>query len=301
MDNVMKRYGDSEAIAREYFDSLTIEFRMIDAVNANTEYELFGETFKTPVMSAALSRLDQVREGGAVDTARGVKNAGAVMWTGIGSEEELEAQINTGAKVIKIIKPYADIDLIYRKIEHAEKSGAFAVGMDTDFVFGPKHNKGFALEFPVSPKTSGDLCGFIKATKLPFIFKGILSEYDAVRALELGAGGIVVSHHGGSVADYALPPLRILPRIAKIAGGKIPIFLDSAVTRGADVFKALALGANAVSVGKELIKGLSADGADGVRTLINDVTEELRWTMNVTGSMDLRSIDPAVIWDKTRS
>jgi isopentenyl diphosphate isomerase/L-lactate dehydrogenase-like FMN-dependent dehydrogenase len=288
--------GDSTRITRAYFDSLLVELRTIDAVKASTEMRLFGETFSTPVMVAALSGLDRVRPGGMVDTAKGAAAAGAVMWTGIGSEAELEALIATGAKVVKIVKPYADADLIFKKIEHAEKSGVLAVGMDIDYVFGRKDNKGFAMEYPVSPKTREELKSFVKATKLPFILKGILSEQDARKALEVGAGGIVVSYHGGSLLDCAVPPLKILPRIVEVVDKKIPIFVDCGITRGMDAFKALALGATAVSVGRAVMAGLSDDGADGVRKVLEDITEELRWVMNLTGSCDVSRIDPTVIW-----
>ncbi|GHV47771.1 hypothetical protein FACS1894204_11530 [Synergistales bacterium] len=241
---------NSGQITREYFESLLLELRAIDSVEASTKMTLFGSEFSTPVMLAALSGLERVRPNGMVETAKGAAAAGAVMWTGIGSEQELEALIATGAKTVKIIKPYADKDLIFRKIEHAEKCGALAVGMDTDFVFGSKNKRGFAMEYPVSPKTMEDIKSFIEATRLPFILKGVLSEQDAQKALDLGAGGIVVSHHGGAVLDYSVPPVMALSRIAKVIDKKIPIFVDCGIVRGTDAFKALALGANAVSVGK---------------------------------------------------
>jgi isopentenyl diphosphate isomerase/L-lactate dehydrogenase-like FMN-dependent dehydrogenase len=291
--------GDSTKITRAYFDSLLVELRTIDAVKASTEMKLFGETFSTPVMVTALSGLDRTRPGGMVDTAKGAATAGAAMWTGIGSEAELEALIATGAKVVKIVKPYADADLIFKKIAHAEKSGVIAVGMDTDYVFGRRDNKGFAMEYPVSPKTREELKSFVKATKLPFILKGILSERDAGKALEVGAGGIVVSYHGGSLLDYAVPPLKVLPRILKVIDKKIPVFVDCGITRGMDAFKALALGATAVSVGRAVIAGLASDGAEGVRKVLEDITGELQWAMNLTGSFDVAHIDPTVIWQNS--
>jgi isopentenyl diphosphate isomerase/L-lactate dehydrogenase-like FMN-dependent dehydrogenase len=288
--------GDSTQITREYFDSLQVEIRAIDSVMASTQVTLFGLRFSTPIMSAALSGLDRIRPGGMVDTAKGVAAAGAVMWTGIGGEEELESLIGTGAKTVKIIKPYAEKDLIFRKIEHAEKAGAIALGMDIDYVFGSKTTKGFAMNYPVSPKTLDDIKSFVRATKLPFILKGVLSEQDAQKALDAGVGGIVVSHHHGGVIDYAVPPLRILPRIVKVIDKQIPIFVDCGILRGMDVFKALALGATAVSVGKAVMEGLSNDGATGVRKVIEDMTAELRWAMSLTGSWDTEHIDPTVIW-----
>jgi isopentenyl diphosphate isomerase/L-lactate dehydrogenase-like FMN-dependent dehydrogenase len=294
MEETVNR-GNSELITREYFDSLQVELRTIDAAEASTETELFGVSFSTPVMVTALSGLDKTCPNGMVETARGAAAAGAIMWSGIGSEEELEALIGTGAKVIKIIKPYADQDLIFKKIAHAEKAGVLALGMDTDFVFGGRRRKGFAMEYPVSPKTLSDIKSFVKAAGVPFILKGILSEQDAEKALEAGAGGIVVSHHQG-IIDSAVPPLKILPRIARVINNRIPIFVDCGIVKGMDAFKALALGAKAVGIGKAVMKGLAAEGAAGVQKVLETITEELRWAMNLTGSSDPGHIDPAVIW-----
>jgi isopentenyl diphosphate isomerase/L-lactate dehydrogenase-like FMN-dependent dehydrogenase len=286
--------GNSELITREYFDSLHVELRTIDSVKASTGMELFNTSFITPVMVTALSGLDKTYPNGMVETARGAAAAGAVIWTGIGSEEELEAMIETGAKVIKIIKPYADRDLILKKIAHAEKAGVLALGMDTDFVFGSKRHKGFAQEYPVSPKTLEEIKSFVRATRLPFILKGILSEQDAEKALQAGARGIVVSHHQG-IIDYAVPPLKMLPRIARVIDKQIPIFVDCGIARGMDAFKALALGAKAVGVGKALIKRLATEGAAGVQKVLEEITEELQWAMNLTGSPDPEHIDPNLI------
>ena len=288
--------GNSVRITRDYIDSLLIEMRVIDSVESSTRMELFGEFFSTPVMVAALSGLDNVCPSGMVEVAKGAAAAGAVMWSGIGNEQELKAMIETGAKTIKIIKPYADNDLIFEKIYQAEKYGALAVGMDIDFVFGSKRNVGYAQSYPVSTKTQDDIKSYVKATKLPFVLKGILSEQDAQKALEVGAAGIVVSHHGGSVLDYAVPPLMILPRIAKIINRKIPIFVDCSISRGTDAFKALALGAKAVSVGRAVMSGLASEGANGVRKVIEGITKDLQMVMNVTGTGDCDNIDSDIIW-----
>lgn len=288
--------GNSPRITREYNDSLLIEMRVIDAVEASTEFRLFDTVFSTPVMTAALSGLDDICPDGMTEVAKGAAAAKAVMWAGIGDESQLESMIGTGAKTVKIVKPYADRDLIYEKISQAEKHGAFAVGMDIDFVFGPTRKRGCAKTYPVVPKTFDDIRGFVKATKLPFILKGVLSEKDAEKALDSGASAIVVSHHGGSVLDYAVPPLMILPRIAKLIGGRIPIFADCGMENGADVFKALALGADAVCVGRAVMAGLASGGSGGVRKVLEGINEELKFIMSLTGARDLKSIDPDVIW-----
>jgi isopentenyl diphosphate isomerase/L-lactate dehydrogenase-like FMN-dependent dehydrogenase len=286
--------GNPAQIIQDYFDSLLLELRFIDSTEASTGMTLYGHSFKTPVMTAALSGQNRGRPRGMEELAEGAAAAGAVMWTGIGSEEELESIIATGAKTIKIIKPYADRDLIFKKIAHAEKAGAIALGMDIDFVFGGKNNRGFAMEFPVSPKTLEDIKSFVGATSLPFILKGVLSERDAEKALEAGAGGIVVSHHAG-IIDYAVSPLQMLPRIAGIIKGTMPVFVDCGFTRGIDVFKALALGASAVSVGRVLLPALAGDGAAGVQKTLEEITAELAWAMSLTGSADLGRINSGLL------
>jgi isopentenyl diphosphate isomerase/L-lactate dehydrogenase-like FMN-dependent dehydrogenase len=291
--------GDSSAITRAYLDSLLVEMRHIDAVEPSTRLELYGYVFKTPIMMAALSHLDKTRPQGMVEAAKGMLAAGGVMWCGMGDEKELEAICATGAKTIKIIKPYADNRDIFRKIEHAQKCGCIGVGMDIDHQFGSKNERGSVLKFPMSPKTIDDIRAFVKATPLPFIVKGVLSEQDAQKCLDAGVRGVVISHHHG-LMDYAVPPLRILPAIAKRINRNIPIFVDCEISRGMDAFKAIALGAAAVSAGRVLMGPLGAEGAEGVRKTIASMTNELNWAMAVTCATDLRHIDPGVIWDKNR-
>jgi 4-hydroxymandelate oxidase len=148
----------------------------------------------------------------------------------------------------------------------------------------------------MGPKSLSGIRCFVEATKLPFILKGILSEQDTGKALEAGAAAIVVSHHGGAILDYAVPPLKILPRIAKLIDGKIPIFVDSGITRGTDVFKALALGANGVLVGRSAMAGLSSGGAGGVEKLITGTNAELQRVMSLTGCANLEKINSELIW-----
>lgn len=288
---------DSDQITRDYFDSLLVEMRHIDGVIPSTKLELYGETFDTPIMMAALSHLGNVRENGMVEMARGAHAANAVNWAGMGDEAEIAAITATGARTINIIKPYADNDYIFRRIEHAERCGVFALGMDVDHAFGGDGQYDVVLGEKMKPKSLAELKEFIKSTKLPFIIKGVLSEQDACKALEAGAKGIVISHHHG-IMSYAVPPLYILPRIAKVINRQIPIFVDCGIISGMDAFKALALGADAVSAGRVIMLPLKKDGAEGVKEQIIRMTEELAGVMAKTCSRDLKSIDPTVIWHR---
>ena len=287
--------ADANQITREYFDSLLIEMCHIDSVIPSTTLELYGETFATPVMTAALSHLNNCHPGGMAEMARGAAAANAVMWTGMGEESELEATTATGARTIKIIKPHADNRTIYRKIEHAKKCGCLAVGMDIDHAFNSRGQYDTVLGLPMTGKTLQEIKDFVKASELPFIIKGVLSERDTDKCLEAGVQGIVISHHHG-IQSYAIPPLLILPKIAKLVNGSIPIFVDCGVANGMDIFKALALGANAVCVGRELMAHLSTGGAAGVEKRINEMTQELAGAMARTCSPKLKSIDSSVIW-----
>lgn len=289
---------DSNQITREYFDSLLIEMRHIDAVLPSTELELYGEKFNTPVMMAALSHLNNVYENGMVEMAKGALAANAVNWAGMGHQAEIADITATGARTINIIKPYADNDYIFRRIEHAERCGVMALGMDVDHSFGGNGKYDVVLGEQMTSKSLTEIKEFIKATKLPFIIKGVLSEQDAYKALEAGAKGIVVSHHHG-IMNYAIPPLLILPKIAKVINHQIPIFVDCGVMSGMDVFKALALGADAVSAGRVIIEPLKKDGAEGVKNQIVKMTEELAGIMARTCSPDLSHIDPSVIWHRS--
>jgi len=287
--------GDSTRFTRDYFDSILVEMRHIDGVLPSTKLELYGETFSTPVMLAALSHLQRWHPEGLVEAARGVKAAGAVMWAGWGDDAELEAITATGARTVKIIKPHADNKEIIRQIGHAEKCGCLAVGMDVDHAFNKKGNYDLLRDCEVRPKSLNEIREFVSATKLPFIIKGVLSEQDTYKCLDAGVRGIVVSHHHGHI-DYALPPLRVLPAIVRIVRKRIPVFVDCSINRGMDAFKALALGADAVSAGRIIQDPLVKEGAEGVRKLFVSMTEELAGAMAATGSADIRHIDPSLLW-----
>jgi isopentenyl diphosphate isomerase/L-lactate dehydrogenase-like FMN-dependent dehydrogenase len=294
MPNEATRAGDANRITREYFDSLLIEMRHMGAVLPETDVTIYGETFPTPIMTAALSHLDNQCPNGAVEMARGAKAAGAINWTGMGGESELEALAATGARIIKIIKPYADNDTIFRKIAHAEKVGALAVGMDLDHTFNRRGECDTVLGERMLPKSLKEIESFVRSTKLPFIIKGVLGARDALICRDLGVRGVVVSHHHG-ILDYALPPLMALPEIVEAVGKDMPVFVDCGLETGIDAFKALALGATAVSVGRALMEKLKEGGANAVTGKIAQMTEELAGAMARTCSPRVDRIDPGVI------
>jgi isopentenyl diphosphate isomerase/L-lactate dehydrogenase-like FMN-dependent dehydrogenase len=287
--------GDANRITREYFDSLLIEMRHIDAILPDTTLHLFGETFSTPIMTAALSHLDNCHPEGMAELARGAKAADAVMFAGMGEMEELDRITATGARTVKIIKTYADNDVIIKKIAHAESCGCLAVGMDFDHAYNGRGEYDVINGLHMTGKTLDELKRFVDATTLPFVVKGVLSLQDAMKCLDAGVHGIVVSHHAG-IMPYAIPPLMILPEIADAVGGKMKIFVDCGVTSGFDAFKALALGADAVSVGRPLMGPLKEKAAEGVKETILEYTAQLAGVMARTCSPDITHIDRELIW-----
>ena len=258
----MQFTSNSDKITRDYFDSLLIETRYIDAVLPTTEMMLFGETFRTPIMTAALSHLHNSAQNGMRIYAQAAALSGAVHWVGMGSDEELEEIVATGARTIKIIKPHADNREVLRKIEHAVKTGCIAVGMDIDHAFNSEGGYDNVFGLPMKAKSTEELAEFVQAAGVPFIAKGVLSPHDAEKCLKAGCAGIVVSHHHGMI-QYAVPPLMVLQDIISVTGDNIPVFVDCGIESGMDAYKCLALGAKAVSVGRHLMP-LLKNGADAV-------------------------------------
>ena len=268
--------GDSVQIARMYMDSLLVEGRIVGAVRPDTTFRFLGETFETPVMTAALSHLDLAA------MAEGAKQAGACVSIGMGDNGELAKVLATGAKVIKIIKPYADEREIMSRLEYAEANGAAAVGMDVEHAVNVDDAEdsvvvGLQMKQPALP----ELERYIKATRLPFFIKGALSARDAVRCRDLGAAGVILSHHNG-LMRYAVPPVMILPEIRRAVGHDLVLIADGGIETGFDAFKAL------------------ARGAEGVRDALRKATGQLQAMMIRTGTKDLKHMDPSVIRETMR-
>ena len=289
----MEFTSNPDKITRDYFDSLLLETRYVDAAVPTTGMKLFGTDFATPIMTAALSHLDNVTPGGMKIYAKAAAVCNAVHWVGMGGEEELENIVSTGAKTIKIIKPYADNKLITRKIAHAVKAGCIAVGMDIDHSFDSHGGYDNVFGMPMKAKTAEELAGFVEEAGIPFIVKGVLSVADAEKSVRAGCAGIVVSHHHGMM-PYSVAPLMVLPDIVKAVGKEIPVFVDCGIESGYDAYKCLALGAKAVSVGRHLMPLLN-QGAGAVAERIREMNGELAGMMARTGVADLGRMDPCVI------
>lgn len=293
-----KRLSDANIITRNYLDSILVEERLVDSVLPSLEIEFFGETFASPIMTPAFSHLPAYHDRnltGLEEYSIAARNLDIVNWCGMMENDMFEKLAATGARTIRIIKPYEDREKILDQMAFAERSGALAVGIDIDHIFG-KGQYDVVLGERMAPQTKENLQSFVKATGLPFVVKGVLSVTDAVKCAEAGVRGIVVSHHHGRM-PYAVPPLMVLPEIADaLKGYDVKIVVDCSIDTGADAYKALALGADAVSVGRAILPALEEKGIAGAEQYIKEMNDELSMMMSFTGFSGLKEMDASALW-----
>ena len=226
--------------------------------------------------------------------ARGALDAGCVMWYGAAEEEEIQMLADTGVRLIEIIKPYTNRDIIYKKIRHAESLGLMAVGIDIDHPFANDGSPDIVDGEELKALTTAELAEIVKSTRLPLITKGVLSLYDADISLQAGVKGMVLSHHNNRI-EYAIPPVYLLPEVCKLAGEDVPVFVDGMIQSGMDAFKAIALGAKGVCIGRPLMAAYTKTKAQGVSEYLKNARDELAKAMAYTGCTDLGKMDPSVI------
>ena len=292
------RESDANIITQKYMDSILIEEKIIGSVLASTETEFLGETFSSPVMMPAFSHLKQYngRElNGLEEYSIAAKNANILNFCGM-MENDMFAKIAaTGAKTIRIVKPYDDNGKVRDQMQFAESVGAFGIGMDIDHIFG-ETGLDICVGEKMAVQTMDMLRSYVESTKLPFVVKGVLSVRDAVACAEIGAKAIIVSHHHGRM-PYAVPPMLVLPEIRDaLEGTGVKIIVDCGIESGADVYKAIALGADAAAVGRSMLPYLEKDGSAGVESYVEKVKNELRYIMSNTGCAKVTDIDDSSLW-----
>ena len=216
------------------------------------------------------------------------------MFTGFSFDEELESVLSVGIPAARIIKPFEDKDYVLRCIEHDQKVGACAIAMDIDHAYDKKGHQDTFFEKKLASPTKEMLMEYASYTDLPFFAKGVLSVRDAEICAEAGIAGIIISQHQ-NMFPWNVPTLKVLPEIKKAVGNSLTILCDSCLDSGYDVFKALALGADAVFTVRQMMPVFREKGADGVAERLEKMTDELRSCLSRTGSKDIHSIDPGVL------
>lgn len=289
---------NSNRLAEEYFDSLMIKYRYIDSTRPDMHYTLFGKTFSTPILGAALGLHHRFHESGSLGYAKGIAAAGSVNFNGWIEDEELEAICKAGIPAARGVKPFADHDRIYQCIDHDIACGAMAVCMDLDHIFNAQGEYEEAPYGKLGRQTKEDLRGYAKASSVPFILKGIMTASDAEKAVEIGAGAIIISNHNNRFPSMA-PPLVVLPEVKEAVNGAIPVLVDGCIESGVEAFKAFALGADGVMVCRALMKAFSGGGPEAVTEKLNQITAELAGCMANTGASCVAEISPDAICHKT--
>ena len=291
------RSSDANIITEQYMDSILIEERLIDSVVADTSIEFLGEKFASPIMTPAFSHLGNYNgreHTGLEEYSIAAKECNILNFCGMMENDQFKKIVDTGAKTVRIVKPYADNGKVKDQMQYAESVGAFGIGMDIDHIFG--HD---GLDVVVGEKmaeqTMDMLRSYVELTKLPFVVKGVLSVLDAVKCAEIGAKAIIISHHHGRL-PYAVPPMMILPEIKDaLKDTDVKIIVDCGIATGADVFKALALGADAAAVGRSMLPSLEKNGSEGVSEFIRYTANELRYIMSFTGFSKVDEINDSVL------
>ena len=198
----------------------------------------------------------------------------------------MEAIRAAGGVGVPTIKPWSQ-QLVFEKLDLARTSGCKAVAMDIDGAGLPFLKN---LTPPAGSKSVQELTEIIRYAAMPFIVKGVMTVRGAQKAAEAGAAAIIVSNHGGRVLGQTPASAEVLAEIADAVGGSMKIFVDGGIRTGTDVFKALALGADAVLIGRPFVPMVYGDGAQGVATYIEKIGSELRDTMAMCGVHTLGEI-----------
>ncbi len=268
-----------------------------DVTQPDISFECFGKTFALPVFAAPVGAV-QMHYSDAYDDLtysatliEGCKMAGSLAFTGDGVKAEVyngtaDAISRFEGYGVPTIKPWR-MEEVIEKIRIAESADVIALAMDVDAA-------GLAILAaqgkPVYPMTTETLKKIIASTEKPFIIKGVMTVKGALKALEAGAYGIVVSNHGGRVLDETPSTLSVLPEIAAAVKGKMKVFIDGGIRTGLDVFKAIALGADAVLIARPFVTAVYGGGSEGVRLYINQLGDELTNAMLMTGCQTVSDI-----------
>ncbi|MGN1267467.1 MAG: alpha-hydroxy-acid oxidizing protein [Dorea sp.] len=265
--------------------------------DVDVTFEVYGKEFKAPVFAAPIGAM-KLHYGDKYDDLEyndilvsACADAGIAAFTGDGvnpavmegATKAIKAKDGVG---IPTVKPW-DIDTLKNKFAMVKDSGSFAVAMDIDAA-GLPFLKG--LTPPAGSKTVDEMKEIIEASGVPFIVKGVMTVKGALKAKEAGAAGIVVSNHGGRVLDQCPATAEVLEEIVNAVGEDMKIFVDGGIRSGVDIFKALALGADAVLIGRPYVTAVYGGAAEGVKAYTEKLVAELRDTMAMCGAHSLDEI-----------
>ena len=294
-DTAIRNYDKWKEI-RINMDTLT-ENKKVD-----TSIELFGKKFKYPFFAAPVGAVNLHYSEKYTDITynnilvSSCASEGILAFTGDGTNPDVmkaatKAIKNLNGLGIPTVKPW-NIDTIKEKLSLVKESNAIAVAMDIDAAGLPFLKN---MNPPAGPKSVEELKEIIKLSEKPFIVKGIMTVAGALKAKEAGAYAIVVSNHGGRVLDQCPATAEVLAEIVDAVDGTMKVFVDGGIRSGADVFKALALGADGVLICRTFVTALYGGEEEGVKLFINKLASELEDTMAMCGAYSINEISRNMI------
>ncbi|XP_016490105.1 peroxisomal (S)-2-hydroxyacid oxidase GLO4-like isoform X2 [Nicotiana tabacum] len=282
---------------------------------------ILGNKTSAPIIVAPTSSHQLAHFEGEVATARGAAACNVIMGLAFTSTCTVE-EVASSCNAVRFLQTFAfKRDIIELVVRKAESSGFRAIILTADTprlgkkeadiknkMIAPRlgNFEGLISTEVVSDKSSTveaytaetldpsfcwkDIAWLKSVTKLPILIKGILTSEDAIKAIEAGVAGIIVSNHGARQLDYTPATISVLEEVVNAVQGKVPVLLDGGIRRGTDIFKALALGAKAVLIGRPVIYGLAAKGESGVKQVIEMLKNELEQTMALAGCCNVNDI-----------
>lgn len=290
------------------YDSLAavqLNSRVVHGVHVpDTSIDFFGTKITLPVVAAPTGGTTYNMGGKLTEEefvtaiCEGCTKAGTLgaVADGIGDplpvfEKRLDTLKSLGCKAIVGLKPRLNKDIIER-MRLAEKAGVVALTIDLDSAGrAARATKGQTVE----PKTFEQLKELVKASRLPLLFKGIMTPDEAELCVQAGAAGIVVSNHGGRTLADTPGTAAVLPKIADVVNGRCFIMVDGTVARGTDVEKYLALGAQCTLAGRHFVRAAHGGLADGVKLFADRLQSELAVAMTLTGAQRIADINRKMI------
>ena len=295
---------------REAFNKIKIQTHVLkDVAKIDTKVTLLGQELAYPILIAPSAYHKTMHPEGEIATAKGAGLAAATYVVSSFTTTPIEeiAKVATQPTWFQL---YIYDDRAFAKdlIQKVEFNGCKALCITVDApVFGVRNGEKFKLPDGINAPyrfatqdrkrlTWKDIEWIKSITKVPILLKGILSPTDAEDAVKAGVSGIIVSNHGARNLDTVPATIEVLPYITQQVRKRIPVLMDGGIRRGTDIVKAIALGANAVLVGRPICYGLACGGAEGVAKVLEILKKELQAAMLLSGSNSIAKIDQSFIW-----
>ncbi len=278
---------------------------LVDVSRVDTSATFLGHKLRIPVMLAPIGSLQLLTPEGGVAVARAAEEFGAIQFVSSVTQPSLE-EIAAASKTPKIFQLYVagDMKWIEGTLARLKQAGYAALCLTADTaIYGRRERQMMDRYLPPSRRQSGyeyraaltweTMDAIKEIAGLPFILKGVATAEDAALAVAHGVSAVYASNHGGRQLDHGRATIEMLPEIVAAVGGKAEIVLDGGIARGSDVVKAIALGANAVAIGKLQGWGLGAAGKDGLVRVLELLESEITVTMGLLGVTRLDQLKPA--------